>query len=82
MRTIHKFPFAVRDQIEIEAPVGARVVHVENQGGEPCLWMEVQTDHAMGRHFFTIRDTGHEIPDNVQHVATWKDGPFVWHMFK
>ena len=33
------------------------------------------------RRFWTI-GTGHHIPDEFIHIASFQDGPFVWHVYE
>jgi hypothetical protein len=85
MRTIYKYPFNVSDVVELELPRGARVLHIDVQGGLPCLWALVDTDNPPERAAFRLFGTGQPLPDDVTHtghVTTFFHGPFVWHVFR
>lgn len=81
MMTIYKYPFAIEDRFVLRMPAGTRILHVETQGGTPCLWALVDTTHHEVGWVFRIYGTGHPIAEAGDHVATFQQGPFVWHMF-
>ena len=82
--TIWKFPFEVEDSVLIEMPEGATVLKVECQNGVPCIWALVKPDAPKQLRSFLIYGTGHRIAgiDSLSHVATFQQGPLVWHMFE
>jgi hypothetical protein len=83
MQTIYKYPFQVDDEVRIEMPENARVLHVGLQGAQPCLWAMVDPENRPVIHRFRVFGTGHPMPTAVgEHVATFQQGPFVWHMFR
>lgn len=85
MITVYKYPFEIADQVTIDLPKGARILKVETQGGQPCLWALVDTDQKRVPKNFLIFGTGHQMDRGMlmvgEHVATFQQGPFVWHMF-
>ena len=84
MKKIWKFPFYISDEIEIEMPEHSKILHVECQGGKPCIWAEVNPDNAVETRKFYIAGTGHNIPDrlnDIGHIATFQRPPFVWHLY-
>jgi hypothetical protein len=83
MRTIWKFPFEIADDIPLELPVGAEVVHVDTQGGQPCIWALVDPEAPKEKQHFRIHGTGHPIDDpEFQYVASFQQSRFVWHLFR
>lgn len=86
MLTIYKYPFAIADSVTLELPGHAMILHVDTFGGQPCLWAMVNTDSPPGPRTFRIFGTGHQIDKATfldgKYIATFKDGPFVWHMFE
>ena len=82
MMRVFKYPFEITDDVEIKMPVGARVLHVAMQDDQPTLWALVDDTHMAETHRFWLRGTGHPVPDGAKHVATFFDGPFVWHLFR
>lgn len=83
MRAVHKYPFTLDDEVSVEMPVGARVIRVDRQNHTNCLWAVVDPGARREARRFYVRGTGHPLPEgSLEHVATWFDGPFVWHMFE
>ncbi len=98
MKTIWKFPFDVEDDIEIEMPEYAYILHVESQlqyetvvGNEvhrkeqPHIWALVNTDRPKVKRQFILVGTGGPMPESHgEHVGSFQihDGKFVWHVFE
>lgn len=83
-KTIRKFPFKLGDEILIDMPQGAQVIHVQDQGGTPCVWAIVDPapDRPRRIYKFFVVGTGYPLPkERGIHLGTWSDGPFVWHLF-
>jgi hypothetical protein len=81
-RTIWKYPFALGDVVGLDMPAGAEVVHVECQGGQPCLWALVDPEAPAEARTFRMFGTGHPIPEDVgPHLGTFQMPPYVWHLF-
>lgn len=92
MLTIWKFPFEINDDVEIEMPMGARILHVDMQNGSPCMWALVSSEAEKQKRRFLIFGTGHELPQappfepndiRAYHVGSFQmaDGQLVWHVF-
>lgn len=82
MRTIWKFPIDLGDLVTVVMPAGATVIHVDTQGGHLTMWAEVDSRHAPEERHFVVVGTGHPVPDLAdEHVASWQQGPFVWHLY-
>lgn len=84
MATIWKFPFEISDKITVEMPAGAKILHVEVQNGVPCIWAHVHPVQEKRKYAFRIVGTGHEHNDlhAEDHIASFQNGPFVWHLFR
>jgi hypothetical protein len=86
MLTVHKYPFTVDDRVSIAMPQGAMILRVECQGGTPCVWALVDPEAPSEMRRFHVFGTGHPIDLETrkvgEHVATFQQGPFVWHVFK
>lgn len=82
--TIWKFLFDVNDRVSMRMPGTPRVLLVECQRGEACLWAEVDPDAPLREHRFRVFGTGHpRIPAaGLEHVASFQQPPFVWHMYR
>lgn len=84
MKTIHKYPLDPRRPI-VEMPIGAKVLSVQIQRGDVCLWALVDTSAEIERRAFIVLGTGHEVPDNDgEFVATFQmeDLGLVFHVFE
>lgn len=90
MKTIWKFPFTIKDMVAFDMPKGAEVLHVEVQkpaniscSTQPCLWALVDPEAEKERRLFSIFG-GHPIAnvERMEHVATFLDGAYVWHVFE
>jgi hypothetical protein len=83
--TIWKFTFPINNAVVIEMPANARILHVECQDGQPCLWALVDPKAQRVSRVFHIFGTGHEIDEaqlaTLEFIATFQQTPFVWHLF-
>ena len=83
--TIWKFAFKVDDEVAIEMPTDARIIHVETQNGIPCMWAIVDPKAALSTYKFRIFGTGQPLPDRTHtYIGTFQThgGRFVWHVFR
>jgi hypothetical protein len=83
VKTIWKFMLAFGDSPETWMPQGARPIHadIDSDAGQVTVWAVVDPAATLVKRRFILRGTGHPLPDVGAHVATVKDGPFVWHIF-
>jgi hypothetical protein len=86
VRTIWKFPAPIDNEVVIHMPKGAKVLCVQMQHGDPCLWAEVDSEAEVEPMRFFWRGTGHsvEFPFLVGYVGTVQmmDGTLVFHLYK
>jgi hypothetical protein len=86
MKSIYKYPLlAYVDRQQVQLPVGAEIVHVEQQNGVPTLWALVTSDPLWPTEFRTILfvGTGHTLPgEHHDHIGSYTEGPFVWHVLE
>ena len=85
MRTVWKFPFPVQGSFTLQVPgKDAPILLAECQDGEPCLWIEVDSDEAPSERHFRLFGTGHLIPPDKQlvHRGSFQKGLFVWHLYE
>lgn len=84
MMVVHKFPFNIADMIYITMPVGAKILHVAEQNGVPCIWALVNTANPSRTHAFHVRGTGQDTQGVGDYVATFqmRGGALVFHIFK
>jgi hypothetical protein len=83
---VWKFPFELKDDVEIQMPTGARVVHVGSQHNIPMLWALCDAEAEVEARCFRVAGTGHPIPESVvdNYVGTFMmmGGHLVWHVFE
>lgn len=85
MRTIFKYEFTIDDDFRLDLPADATIVHVAaipTSKARAHLWAEVETDAPVEHRRFHVRGTGHPIPEDARHLATWLAPPYVWHLFE
>jgi hypothetical protein len=83
VRAVWKFPLGAEVLTDLSMPADARIVHVDRQGAHGCIWAEVDTEATLSEtRRFLVRGTGMEIPAGHEHVGTWQEPPFVWHLYE
>jgi hypothetical protein len=82
--TIWKYPFPVMDNFEIEMPITAKVVSVQIQQGQPCMWAIVNARLTTKMRKFKVVGTGHgfELMPDDTFIGTFQMGDFVGHLFE
>lgn len=73
-------------EFDLYLPIGAEVLDVQLQRGEPQMWALVDPNAPKERRHFIIAATGQHIPEaieeKVDYLATWQQGIYVWHIFE
>ena len=86
MKTIHKFPLKITDNQTIEMEVGAEILTVQIQRGEPFIWALVDTDKEHEERFIEVIGTGNPITgtNNRKYIGTFQvyDGQLMFHVFE
>lgn len=87
MKTIWKFTCPVTDTFSIPMPLGAELLHLDTQDGEPRLWALLDQDAVMELRHFVLVGTGHPMGDGtaeLHYVGTVQahGGALVWHLFE
>lgn len=83
MKTIWKFPLEVTDRQSIELPAQYEFLSVADQGGQLCLWAEVETTGESVVRTIWIVGTGNPIPKvAAAFIGTVLMPPFVWHVYE
>lgn len=92
--TIWKFPIKIIDRQTV-VPRDAKIERVIHAGldpsGQPCVWCEVDTywfdaseSPGGGVDLFIVgtgNPMGHVARSGASHVASFTQGPFVWHLY-
>lgn len=74
--------------IDLEMPIGSRVLSLQLQGSAPTIWVlindELSNEYQQTRRFRFV-GTGHEINEqllNGHYIGTIQQDIFVWHLFE
>jgi hypothetical protein len=84
-KTVWKFPLSITDHQSIMLPVGARILSVQFQGDQLCLWALVDLDERLvRRRTILIYGTGNPIDSEIemQYIDSVQDVQLVWHIFE
>jgi hypothetical protein len=86
MNTIHKYVLS-SGRMKIALPIGAKVLTVQRQGEDLCLWAVVDSSQQREMRVFEVFGTGHQMPDGLskfQYISTVQEmgGALVWHVFE
>lgn len=80
MRQIWKFQPANHKPLKM--PDGAEMVRFALQAGRPTIWAVVDPTARQVERTFVVVGTGQDMPEGSSYVASWDDGPFVWHLLE
>lgn len=85
LRIIYKYPL---DSV-LSVPGGYRVLHVgEDPQGQACVWLEIDTVGAeqprpsVSVAFFRFGTGGIVDQAKSQHVGSYVEGSYVWHVYE
>lgn len=83
MRTIYKYEMNTSETY-ISLPDGAEPVKVDlDPHGARCIWVLLNPELPKNNtRCFVIKGTGHTIDNNLWYVGSFKEQPFVWHVFE
>jgi len=89
MKKVFKYTLAFTDYVELELPVGAKILHFDIQHGDPRIWALVDPTHTVEREIrkFRLAGTGHpitELDSELKFIGTvmMQGGTLVWHLFE
>jgi len=83
MKTIYKYPIHEFGTQTIVMPVGAQILDVQMQNGNPQIWAMVEEPKEVENREFTLVGTGSPImEEDLTYIATFQVGVFVWHLFE
>lgn len=82
--TIWKFPLALTTSQEISIPADFKILTVQEQAGQLCLWAEVMPTVAARKLTIYITGTGRYIPDDphAEYIGSVQQNNFVWHVYR
>lgn len=76
---VFKYPYTGAPQA---LPQGARFLHAGNQDGAAFMWFQVDPNATREERTFRIVGTGQDVEEEWEHLTTWFDAPFVWHLYE
>lgn len=78
MKKIYKY--IIQDEVSI--PYGFKIVLVDQQNGTWYVWAEVDPEEPLVEQVkFEVIGTGWDISENFEHLKSYLEGPFVWHIY-
>jgi hypothetical protein len=81
MKTIWKY--TLLPQCVVEMPVGAEILSIQSQYGNPRMWVLVDDAAPTEKRFFESYATGAALPDNPgKYIATFQVDNLVFHVFE
>jgi hypothetical protein len=80
---IWKFPIEIIKHQKIKMPVGAKIIHAGlDPKTVPCIWAVVRPDNPTNYRDIFIYGTGNATGKVDNHIGTFVQGRFVWHVFE
>lgn len=85
MKTVWKYPITPNVS-DVQMPKGAKVLTVQMQNGQPCMWVLVDPDEKKETRTFMLIGTGHKVSPGVdlKYIGTFQleEGRLVFHLFE
>lgn len=84
VNTIWKYELSVLCKNELMIPQGGKILSLQMQCEEPCIWVQVDPDATLELRVFRIVGTGQKwsVPVRDTYIGTVQQGVFVWHCFE
>ena len=80
---IYKYKLKIEIVQTIKMPANARILSIQAQGNELCLWAEVFAENQLDERTFLIRGTGQAFAKGSDvYLATVQVGGFYWHIYE
>lgn len=80
---IWKWDLRIDDLQIIDMPLGAEILTVQTQGGQPRLWAACDETAPLRPRRIAMHETGHPINEHPGiYIATFQAGEFVLHVFE
>ena len=85
-KTIYKYVLKPIEMQDIELPIDAEILTVQNQDEEVCMWVKLDPDEPKVHRTFAVFGTGWRIVSNAtfEYVGTvqlWREN-LVYHVFE
>lgn len=84
VKTIYKYKLALTDQQIINIPADAEILSIQEQAGDICMWVKLDTDKPERARSIVICGTGNPVDHlcDMHHISTLQMGNMVWHFFE
>ena len=90
MKSIWKYAFTSEQVISFTMPRDAKILCVDEQDGDMCLWAEVEVDRKTEIRQFAVIGTGWDIHEDSysgltrEYIGTVQQmsGALIWHIFE
>lgn len=85
VKKVFKYPLEITDEQVVEMPEGAKIISVQTQNNQVCLWAIVTPHNQLIKRGIRIYGTGHPIDrENLEYIGTaiMENGNLVWHVFE
>ena len=90
MKKVFNYKLPLGNQRSVEMPVGAEILHMDMQAGEPTMWAMIDSGSAIEERRFHVIGTGWDIPGHTVYRGTIVDprgaeglpNGFVWHVWE
>jgi hypothetical protein len=85
MTTIWKYPLKVTDEQAVMMPRDARILTIQTQYDQPCLWAWVDNEKNLESRKIRIYGTGHPMArEAIEYIGTFQihGGSLVFHVFE
>lgn len=60
----------------------AVIIHADIQNGDICIWADCQVPNPDTIRMFRVVGTGWPLTEEAEHIWTFQQPPFVWHLFE
>lgn len=87
MKKIYKYPLEITDTQFVELPLGAKILTVQIQGNQLCLWAMVNAlpEAIKKNRRIVIIGPGYPVPTGeLEYISTFQvmDGSLIFHVFE
>ena len=83
MNTVYKYDLELKEEQVLSLPADAEILSIQEQGGNLCAWVSVDTEKPERDKTIIISGTGNAIYyKDLRHITTLQMGSMVWHFFE
>lgn len=85
INTVWKYELQPDDYVDLEMPIGAKILCVQSQNDHLCMWCLVNPNEDIETRRFRLAGTGHPIKEkNIRYIDTAQlfGAGFLVHIFE